>query len=40
MTVTLEVYAEVASGIPEKVVRTVMENCRTLKFNDQGFEDS
>lgn len=27
-------------GVPEKVVRTVTENCRTLKFQDQGFEES
>jgi predicted AAA+ superfamily ATPase len=40
VTVTLEIQAEVASGVPEKVVRTITENCRTLKFNDQGFEES
>jgi hypothetical protein len=26
--------------VPEKVVRTVTENCRTLKFQDHGFEES
>jgi len=39
VTVMLEIHAEVADGVPEKVVRTVTENCRTLKFQDQGFED-
>jgi predicted AAA+ superfamily ATPase len=38
VTVTLEVDAEVPSGTPEHVVRTVTENCRTLKFSSQGFE--
>jgi len=36
--VTLEIQAEVPSGAPENVVRTVTENCRTLKFSDHGFE--
>lgn len=40
VTVTLEVEAEVPGGVPEKVVRTVTENCRTLKFQNQGFEES
>jgi len=38
VTVTLEVEAEVPSGAPEQVVRTVTENSRTLKFTSQGFE--
>ena len=38
VTVTLEIHAEVPSGTPDSVVRTVTENCRTLKFSDQGFE--
>jgi hypothetical protein len=38
VTVTLEIHAEVASGAPDYVVRTVTENCRTLKFSDHGFE--
>ena len=37
--VTLEIHAEVPAGVPEKVVRTVTENCRTLKFKDHGFEE-
>ncbi len=36
--VTLEIEASIPSGVPEKVVRDVTENCRTLKFTDQGFE--
>ena len=38
VTVTLEVDAEVPTGAPEQVVRTVTENSRTLKFSSQGFE--
>jgi predicted AAA+ superfamily ATPase len=40
VTVTLEVQADTQEGVPEKVVRTVTENCRTLKFQDHGFEES
>jgi hypothetical protein len=40
VTVTLEIQAEIPSGAPENVVRTVTENCRTLKFDTQGFEDA
>lgn len=36
--VVLEVQADVPNGVPENVVRTVTENCRTMKFNSQGFE--
>jgi predicted AAA+ superfamily ATPase len=36
--VTIEIQAHVPSGIPENVVRTVSENCKTLKFKTQGFE--
>jgi len=36
--VTLEVEAEIPSGAPDNVVRTVTENSRTLKFISQGFE--
>jgi len=39
VTVTLEIEAEVKSGTPDNVVRTVTENCRTLKFSSQGFEN-
>jgi predicted AAA+ superfamily ATPase len=40
VNVTLEISADVQSGVPDKVVRTVTENCRTLKFKDHGFEES
>ena len=36
--VTLEVEAEIPSGAPDNVVRTVTENSRTLKFTSHGFE--
>ena len=36
--VTLEIEAAIPNGAPENVVRTVTENCRTLKFGSQGFE--
>jgi hypothetical protein len=36
--VTLEIEADIPTGAPDQVVRTVTENCRTLKFTSQGFE--
>ena len=39
MTVTLEIDANFSTGVPEKVVRIVIENCRTLKFTQSGFEE-
>jgi len=36
--ITLEIEAEIPEGVPDDVARTVMENCRTLKFNSQSFE--
>jgi predicted AAA+ superfamily ATPase len=36
--VKLEISADVASGVPDEVVRTVTENARTLKFDQHGFE--
>ena len=36
--VTLEIEADIPSGAPDNVVRTVTENSRTLKFTSQGFE--
>ena len=38
VSVTLEIAAEIPNGAPDKVVRTVTENARTLKFTVQGFE--
>ena len=36
--VALEIHATIPDGAPDNVVRTVTENCRTLKFTSQGFE--
>jgi hypothetical protein len=36
--VTLEIEAKVPGGVPESVARTVLENCRALRFNNQDFE--
>lgn len=38
--VTLEIEATIPDGAPERVVRTVTENSRSLKFTSQGFEES
>ena len=38
VTVTLEIEAQIPSGASDHIVRTVTENCRTLKFTNQGFE--
>jgi hypothetical protein len=35
----LEIQARIPGGAPENVVRTVTENCRTLKFKTHGFEE-
>jgi hypothetical protein len=36
----LEIQAHIPGGAPENVVRTVTENCRTLKFKTHGFEET
>jgi predicted AAA+ superfamily ATPase len=40
LTVTLEIAAEIPDGVPENVLRTVLENARTLNFQpgEYGFE--
>lgn len=38
--VTLEIQADIPDRAPEKVVRDVTENCRTLRFESHGFEES
>ncbi len=35
---SLEVGAKVANGFPQGTVRTVSENCRTLRMDNFGFE--
>ena len=37
--VTLEIESDIAQGAEENVVRTITENCRTLKFKNFGFEE-
>jgi predicted AAA+ superfamily ATPase len=37
--IVMEIQADIPQGAPENVVRTVTENCRTLKFRSQGFEN-
>jgi predicted AAA+ superfamily ATPase len=37
--VTLEIQAHIPGGVPVETVRTVTENCRTLRFDDFGFEE-
>ncbi|MBI4030489.1 MAG: ATP-binding protein [Proteobacteria bacterium] len=36
--VTLEIEADISNGVPDNTVRTVTENCRTMKFSSHGFE--
>jgi hypothetical protein len=36
--VTLEIEADIPEGAPDDVVRTVKENCHTLKFKSHSFE--
>lgn len=36
--VTLEVNAVAPEGLPTPIVRTVMENCKTLKVKDFGVD--
>ena len=38
VTVTLDISASIPTGVPDTVIRTVTENCRTLKFTSHGFE--
>ncbi len=38
--ITLEIEAEIPEGVPDHVVRTLTENCRTLKFKHQSFEQN
>ena len=36
--VSLDVNVDAPNGIPQDVVRTVTENCMTLKVDDKGFD--
>ena len=37
--VTIEIQAKVSDGVPDDVVCIVTENCQTLRFTSQGFEE-
>jgi hypothetical protein len=37
--ITIEINARSTTGFPDNVARTVTENCRTLRFLSQGFEE-
>lgn len=39
VTVTVDIQATFGDGVPEDLERTLTENCRTLGFNTQEFED-
>lgn len=39
VTVTIEIGADFTGDVPDATVRTVTENCRTLRFKDHGFEE-
>ncbi len=39
VTVSLEVQADSAEGFTQQTVRTISENCRTLRVRDSGFEE-
>jgi hypothetical protein len=38
--ITLEIHVELPDGTPDHIVRTVTENCRTLRFKAHGFEEA
>ncbi|MCY7273785.1 MAG: DUF499 domain-containing protein [Phormidesmis sp. CAN_BIN44] len=38
--VKIEIQAHFPDGVPDQVVRTVTENCKTLKFQSYGFEST
>ncbi len=37
--VTIDIEATFGDGMPEDLERSLTENCRTLRFNTQEFED-
>ena len=38
--VTLEIRAEIPAGATPELVRTITENCRTLRFENHGFGEA
>ena len=39
VNVTLEIEADIPDGVPESIVRTILENCSALKFKNSAFEE-
>lgn len=39
VAITVEISADIPDGTPDHIVRTVTENCRTLRFTSSGFEE-
>jgi hypothetical protein len=37
--ITMDIEAKVSDGVPDDIVRIVTENCRTLQFTTQEFEE-
>ena len=37
--VTLEIQGTMPNGVPPDTIRTITENCRTLRFDSYGFEE-
>ena len=37
--ITMEIHVNASDGVPANIVRTITENCRTLEFTSQEFED-
>ena len=37
--VTMDIRATTSDGVPDNIVRTITENCRTLGFTSQEFEE-
>jgi hypothetical protein len=38
VTVTIDIQAEVPAGIDAGIVRALSENCKVLKFREEGFD--
>ncbi|MDL5055261.1 hypothetical protein QQ056_17155 [Oscillatoria laete-virens NRMC-F 0139] len=37
--ITLDIEAHIPGGVDDSIIRTVSENCRTLKFKNSSFEN-
>jgi hypothetical protein len=38
--ITFEIHARIPEGVPDDVFRTVMENCKTLRFANHSLEEA